>query len=65
MVVDKSTGVIVPSGHWDYDAKYHNAIADGVEIIEKDLVEYKKRARRHAVQNLTIGTMVDKYLKIL
>jgi glycosyltransferase involved in cell wall biosynthesis len=65
MVVDKSTGVVVPSGHWDYDARYHNAIADGVEIIEKDLVEYKKRARRHAVQNLTIGTMVDKYLKIV
>jgi glycosyltransferase involved in cell wall biosynthesis len=65
MVVDKSTGIVVPSGHWDYDTKYFNAIADGVEVIEKDLVEYKKRARKHAVQNLTIEGMVDKYLKIL
>ena len=65
MVVDKSTGIVVPSGHWDYDAKYHCALADGVEDISKDLVGYKSRARNHATQSLTIGKMVDKYLKIL
>lgn len=65
MVVDKSTGVVVPSGHWDYDAKYHCALADGVEIINKDLAGYKARSRTHAEKNLTIRGMVDKYLKIL
>jgi len=65
MVIDKETGIIVPSGHWDYDEQYQNGIADAVEEILKDIGGYKKRARDHAVENLTIDKMVDKYLKIL
>jgi glycosyltransferase involved in cell wall biosynthesis len=65
MVVDGSTGIVVPSGHWDYSEQYQSGIADAVEEIAKDLDGYKKRARKHAVKNLTIEKMVDKYLKIL
>ena len=40
-------------------------MADAVEKIIPDLDGFKNRARRHAVKNLTIDTMVDEYLKAL
>jgi len=65
MVKDKETGVVVPTGHWDYTSNYHMSIADAVEEISKDLPSYKRRARQHAKQNLTIERMVDKYIKAM
>ena len=63
MVVDGSTGVVVESGKWDYDEAYINSMADGVEKILEDLDGFKARARKHAIDNLNIDTMVKKYLK--
>ena len=65
MVVDGHSGVIVPSGHWDYTPEYHERLADGVERILPDLDGFKRRARQHAVANLSIEKMVDKYLTAL
>lgn len=65
MVVDGSTGIVIPSGHWDYDEKYYSDIADGVESIEKDLTGYKSRAREYAVKNLSVKIMIDKYIKAM
>lgn len=65
MVKDKDTGIIVSTGHWDYGKEYIEKLANGVEYIIKDLPAYGKRARTHALQNLTIEKMVDKYLKAL
>ena len=57
---------MVPSGHWDYGTEYVKNLADGVERIVKEGVrDYQIRARRHAVYNLTIEKMVDKYLKVM
>lgn len=65
MVVDNSTGVVVDSGQWDYDAQYIQNMADAAEKIAKDLDGYSKRAREHAVKNLNIDKMVDKYIEVL
>lgn len=65
MVKDKETGVVVSTGHWDYGKDYIKKLADGVECIIGDIPEFSKRARIHAVKELSIGKMVDKYLKAL
>lgn len=65
MVVDGVGGVVVPTGHWDYDKNYHSKLADGVERILPDLTGFKKRARKYALENLTIEKMVDKYLEAM
>jgi len=65
MVKDKDTGIIVPTGHWDYGKDYIEKLANGVEYIIKDIPGYTKRARTHAVQNLSVEKMVDGYLKAL
>lgn len=65
MVIDKQTGIVVSTGHWDYTTEYNNKIADAVEEIAENLTEFKTQARKHAVAELTIGRMVDKYLNII
>lgn len=65
MVVDGKTGVVVESGHWDYDEQYVSNMANAVEHIVADLSNFKKQAREHATANLTIDEMVDKYLEAL
>lgn len=65
LVTNGQTGIIVPSGHWDYDQNYINGIADAVEKMIPDLEGYKKRAREHAVKNLSLDIMVNKYLKAM
>lgn len=65
-IIDKQTGIIVNNGgHWNYGTEYNIKIADAVEQIIPDLATYKKRAREHAVKNLNIKIMVDKYLKAM
>lgn len=59
-------GIAVDSGgHWNYGKEYVQRLADGVEQIIPDLAGFKARARMHAVKELTIDKMVDKYLKVL
>lgn len=65
MVEDGSTGIVVPTGHWDYTTEYHEALANGVEKILPDIRGFQKRARKHAVNNLTVEKMVSKYLGAL
>lgn len=65
MIVDGQTGVVVPSGHWDYDQKYVEGLSNAVEKIIPDLGGYKKRARQHAAKNLNLDVMVTKYLKAM
>lgn len=65
MVVHEQTGCIVPSGHWDYNEEYINNLAHAVGLISNDLEQYKKNAREHAMAELGIDKMVDKYLKAL
>ena len=65
MIVDKKSGIIVPSGKWDYDESYVKNLVNGVEKIIPDLNGFKLRARQHAVKELTIEKMVDKYLKAM
>jgi hypothetical protein len=65
MAVDGSSGIVVPTGHWDYSKEYHEKLADGVEKIWPDLANFQKRARQHAVDNLTVQKMVNKYLGAL
>lgn len=63
MVKDGVSGIVVPSVHWDYTEQYWCGMADGVEKVMEDLDGFKTQARNHAVANLDIRTMVDKYLK--
>jgi glycosyltransferase involved in cell wall biosynthesis len=65
MVEDGKTGVIVDGGMWDYNNSYIKNLANGVEQVIPDLDGFRKRARQHAVKNLTIDIMVDKYLKAM
>ena len=65
MIVNGSTGVIVDGGEWDYNQNYINNLADGVELIMGDLSGFKKRSRAHAVAELGIDKMVNKYLKAM
>ena len=66
MVKDKETGIIVPTGHWDYGPEYIEKLTDGAEeIIKLGASEMGKKARAHAVKELGIEKMADKYLKAL
>jgi len=65
MIVDKKTGIIVDGGQWDYDQKYIFKLSDAVEEIMPDIGNFKSRSRVHAIKNLSITTMVDKYIKII
>ena len=65
MIVDKQTGIIVDGGKWDYNEQYIQKLASAVEQIIPDLDTYKTRARQHAVKNLNINTMVNRYLKAM
>lgn len=66
MVKDKETGIIVPTGHWDYGAEYTQRLADGTEeVIKQGLGAMGSNARRHAVKELSIGRMTDRYLEAL
>lgn len=62
MIIDKKTGIIVDSGQWDYDETYCKKLADAIEQIIPNITEYKTRARTHAVKELNLSTMVDRYL---
>ena len=64
MIKDQETGLVVEGGKWDYDQQYVKNLADAVEKIIPDLDEYKKRSRQHAIKELSIEKMVDKYLKV-
>ena len=65
LVADKQSGIIVQSGHWDYGIEYNKNLANGVEEIMKDLGGFKKRARKYAVESLSLELMISKYLKAL
>ena len=65
LITDEKEGIIVSSGHWDYGPDYIQKLADGVEKIIPDLNGFKLRARKHAVRELTIDKMVEKYLKAM
>lgn len=65
MVVHESTGQVVPSGKWDYDDEYVHNLTNAVSLISNNLDEYKKNAREHAIKELTIEKMVDRYLEAL
>lgn len=59
-------GISVESGgHWNYGKEYVRKLADGVEQVIPDLMGFKQRARIHAVKELSIDKMVDKYLKVM
>lgn len=62
MVLDGKTGSVVESGQWDYDQKYIDNLAAGVQKIIPDLEQYKFRSRQHAINNLSVEKMVQKYL---
>jgi len=65
MVVGGKTGIVVDGGKWDYDRKYIVSLSDAVEKIIPDLDGFKTRARKHAVKNLNVDTMINKYLKAM
>lgn len=65
MVIDKQTGIVVESNEWDYGPAYNKRLADGIEDIMKDLDGFRERARKHAVENLSLDKMVNKYINIL
>ena len=65
LVKDRQTGVVVQTGHWTYDQQYIEGLADAVVEVSKDLPGYKQRARQHAVQELSLTKMVDRYLEAM
>lgn len=65
MIVDGKTGVVADSGFWDYDGKYISNLADGAQRIISDLDNFKLRSRKHAVKNLSLDIMVNKYRKVM
>lgn len=65
IINDGRQGIIVSSGHWDYGPEYIKKLTDGIEKIIPDLAGFKFRAREHAVKNLTIDIMIEKYLKAM
>lgn len=65
MIVDGVTGCVVDGGQWDYDADYIDKLSDAAEEIMLSLNDFKARARAHAVNNLTVGAMMDKYIKAM
>ena len=65
MILDGKSGIIVDGGQWDYDSQYISNLADGVEQIIPNLSIYKRQAREHAVKNLGVDTMIDKYVKAM
>lgn len=66
MVQDGNNGIVVDSGgKWNYGTDYISKLADGVEKLIPDLNGFKKRAREYAVANLSIESMIEKYLKAM
>lgn len=65
MIVDGKTGVVCDGGKWDYDDSYIKNLASGVGQIIDDLDGFKARSRKHAVNNLSMDTMVRKYMKAM
>jgi len=66
MVKDGETGVVVPTGHWDYSPEYAKNLANGVErVIEAGVDAMGKKARQHALRELSVEKMVDRYLGAL
>ena len=65
MVKDHVTGMIVPTGHWTYDAAYAVGVADSAHEIIKDMEGYKQRSRQHAISELSVSKMADKYLEAM
>jgi glycosyltransferase involved in cell wall biosynthesis len=65
MLVDKKSGMVVDGGHWDYNQKYISNITDAIETIIPNITEYKQNARKNAVDNLSIDTMIKKYLSAM
>lgn len=55
-------GILVDSLNWDYGSKYSVRLADGIKQIFPDIDGFCNRARKHAVAELTIEKMIDKYL---
>lgn len=64
-IVDGETGAIVDGGRWDYNQSYIRGLSDAVEKIIPDLDGFKLRARKHAVKNLGLDIMINKYLKAM
>jgi glycosyltransferase involved in cell wall biosynthesis len=65
LIKDRETGIIVPTGHWTYDADYVRGLADAVVEVSRDLDGYRQRSRQHALKELSLDLMVDKYLKAM
>jgi len=63
MVKNQETGWIVNTGHWTYDQNYIIGISDAICEVNKDLAGFKFRSREHAVKELSIEKMIDKYLE--
>ena len=66
LIYDNKQGIIVDNGgHWNYGPEYIKKLADGVEKIIPDLIGFKNRAREHAIKELTLDKMTNKYLKAM
>ena len=66
MVEDGVSGIIVDSeGHWNYGEEYDAKLANSIETMMPKLNEFKKKAREYAVKNLSVESMVDKYLNVM
>ena len=65
MIVDGQTGIVVDSGKWDYDDNYVQGLANAVEQIIPDIDRSKLRARNHAVKELNLDKMVNKYIEAM
>ena len=65
LIKDRETGIIVQTGHWTYDQQYIQGITEAIIEIAKDLPGFKLRARKHAIEELSVGKMMDKYLEVM
>lgn len=65
LITSGQEGIVVDSDNWDYGVDYSIRMADAVEKIIPDLAGFKLRTRNHAVKNLSVETMIDKYIKAM
>jgi len=65
MIIDGKTGVIVDGGQWDYNGEYIHQLANGVTEILSDVPGFKRNSREHALSELTIEKMVDRYISAM
>jgi glycosyltransferase involved in cell wall biosynthesis len=59
------SGLVVQTGHWTYDQAYAESIAQAAQAINSDLAGFKLRARKHAIESLSVTKMIDRYLQAM